>query len=72
MRILLIVLCLLAAALYLKILVPGDDPVGDAASSTQAAADAPTGPTPGQQTRRPVPETQMQVIQDVFAPELSD
>jgi hypothetical protein len=71
MRILLIVLGLLAAALYAKILLPpGENNAGPDGSGVMASVDAGEGAT-NPQTLRPAPEAQISIIKDVFAPELT-
>jgi len=62
MRIVLILLCILAAGLYLKILLPP----GEIAPATVEQPLADTGGA----NLRPVPPSQLQVIQQVFAPEM--
>lgn len=72
MRILLIVLCLVAAALYVQILVPEFNVV----ELVPAAMDSLSGDTQntieaaGNSNLRDVPESQMSIIREVFAPEL--
>lgn len=66
LRLLLIALCLAAALLYAKILAPGFDFAGlvpGFGEETPTAAQAPAG-------LRELPASQMQIIRDVFAPEL--
>jgi len=66
MRILLIALSLAAAALYAKILAPDFDFGGlmpRFAEETETVNQEPAG-------LRALPESQMQIIRDVFAPEL--
>jgi len=72
MRILLIVLSLMAAALYLKILMPEGTGITALDSITEFADNGFGVETSAvSQTLRPVPDTQLQVIKDVFAPELA-
>ena len=66
MRIVLIALCLAAAVLYAKILVPDFDFAGLMPEFTEQSPIAGKEPT----GLRELPESQMQIIREVFAPEL--
>lgn len=66
LRMLLLVLCLVAALLYAKILAPGLE-ITDLVPGFEKETRQSGEPSGG---LRPLPESQMQVIRDVFAPEL--
>jgi len=71
MRILLLALSLLAAGLYVKILLPPDYALPGLAEVEQTLlGDISLLPSSGGNLRE-VPESQMQVIREVFAPELA-
>ena len=72
MRILLLLLCLVAAGLYVKILLPPDFSLGVFAGLEEAATQQTVTPAaPGVQANlQEIPESQMQVVIGVFAPEL--
>lgn len=77
MRILLFALVLAAAALYIKIILPPDfDYAGLLAFDTEAPVaqqqPATAQPTTNSNNLRDMPQSQMQIIKDVFAPELRD
>jgi len=71
MRILLVVLCLVAAGLYVKILLPSDYEVPGLAAVENMLLDKDTSGATADGQLREVPASQMQVIRDVFAPELA-
>ena len=69
MRILLLALSLVAAGLYVKILLPPDYALPGLAEVEQTLLGE-GGEAPAEGNLREVPESQMQVIREVFAPEL--
>jgi len=71
MRILLIALCLVAAALYVKILLPPDYALPGLAEVEQTLLGESAQVAPDEGNLKEVPASQMQVIRDVFAPELA-
>lgn len=64
-RVLLIAACIAAVLLYAKLMVPDPQQAPRLAEPTRSTADNPVG-------LRPVPDAQMQLIREVFAPELSE
>lgn len=67
MRLILIALCLVAAGLYIKTLLPLE---GDDGAKTPPAV-AVGNPADGEPNAlRPVPDSQLTIIRDVFAPEM--
>ena len=64
-RVLLIAACIAAVLLYAKLMVPDPQQAPRLVEPTRSTADNPVG-------LRPVPDAQMQLIRDVFAPELSE
>lgn len=71
MRILLLALCLVAAALYAKILEPELDFGGYLPVTSEIWPGNATQPTAEDVTLRDVPDSQIAVMREVFAPELS-